>query len=181
MAAAAAFRYARALADLAFDPRKGLNPERVADELALIEETLSKSPELRGVLLTPAVAAARKRALVERLAAEWGVSGLVRNFLHVVVSHRRIAIFDEIRQAFQAEMNERVGLVEAGVATARELAPESRHRVQQGLERLTGKRVRAQFRREEDLIGGIVVRIGSTIYDGSVRGQLMALRRKLTD
>lgn len=181
MAAAVASRYARALADLAFDPRKGLDPQAVLAGLARFDAALSESAELRGALLTPAVPAARKRAVVERLAVRLDIAPLVRNFLYVVISHRRTAMFGEIREAYQAQLDERLGLVEAGVTTARELKPEVRGRVEQGLERLTGKRVRARFGVDEGLIGGIVVRIGSTIYDGSVRGQLEALRRKLMD
>jgi F-type H+-transporting ATPase subunit delta len=87
----------------------------------------------------------------------------------------------EIRQAFRAVVDERMGAVEAGVASARELTGEQGDRVTARLSRLTGKRVRCKFSVDESLIGGMVARIGSTIYDGSVRGQLEALRRRLTE
>mgnify|MGYP000114959476 CR=1 FL=1 len=181
MATAVAARYARALAEIAFDARRGLDPQAIAGDLAQFGAALAQSPDLRNVLLSPAVAPGRKRAVVERLAAAAGISPVTRNFLFVVIDHRRTGLFGDIQEAYRAEMNERLGLVEAGVTTAREQRASRQELVREGLERLTGKHVRPRFKTDERLIGGITVRIGSTIYDGSVRGQLDALRRKLTD
>lgn len=179
MAKAVASRYARALAELVFDPRRGLDPAVVASELSLFQEALAASGELRNILLSPAVPVARKRAVVARLCEGAGISRLVRNFLHVVVDHRRVRMFGEIREAFQSEVNAKLGLVEAAVQTARPLPAEWQARIAQGLEAVTQKRVRPSFGVEPELIGGVVVRIGSRVYDGSVRGQLEALRRRL--
>jgi F-type H+-transporting ATPase subunit delta len=181
MAMATASRYARALADLAFDPKRGADPESVAVELALFADALEASGDLRSVLLSPAVAPARKRAVVAQLAVQGGISALVRNFLCVVIDHRRTAILSEIREAFRALVYERMGMVEADISAARELPDGQREKVAAGLGRLTGKRVRCRFSVDEGLIGGVVARIGSTIYDGSVQGQLMALRRRLME
>ena len=181
MAMATASRYARALADLAFDPKRGGNPESVAGELALFAEALEASSDLRSVLISPAVAPARKRAVVTQLAKQGGISGLVRNFLCVVVDHHRTAILSEIREAFRALMYERMGMVEADISAARELPAGQREKVAERLGRLTGKQVRCRFSVDEGLIGGVVARIGSTIYDGSVQGQLKVLRRKLME
>jgi F-type H+-transporting ATPase subunit delta len=106
---------------------------------------------------------------------------LVRNFLYVVIDRRRTALFPEIRQAFRALLDERTGTIEAGVATARDLDEDERARVAGRLGRVTGKKVRCRFKVDQGLIGGMLARIGSTIYDGSVRGQLSALRRRLTE
>jgi F-type H+-transporting ATPase subunit delta len=181
MALAVASRYARALADLVLDPAKGIPPQTAAAELAAFEQMVAVSPDLRTILLSPAVTPARKRALVSRLAAEMGSSRLVRNFLYVIIGHRRTAMLSEIRQAFQSILDERTGSVEADVKAARELTPAERENIGVRLGRVTGKTVRCEFSVDEGLIGGAVTRIGSTIYDGSVRGQLDALRRKLTD
>jgi F-type H+-transporting ATPase subunit delta len=180
MALAVASRYARALADLVLDPARGLDAQRAVGELAGLEQTVAGSGELRSVLLSPAVAPARKRAVVARLAAELNVSRVVLNLIYVVIDHRRTAILAEIRQAFQALVDERTGAVEASVKAARELAAVERESIGVSLGRLTGKNVRCQFSVDESLIGGLVTRIGSTIYDGSVRGQLEVLRRRLT-
>jgi F-type H+-transporting ATPase subunit delta len=181
MAMATASRYARALADLAFDPKRGANPESVAGELALFAGAVDTSSDLRSVLLSPAVAPARKRAVVTQLAKLGGISALVRNFLYVVIDHRRTAILSEIREAFRTLTYERMGMVEAGVSAARELPEAQREKVALGLGRLTGKRVQCRFSVDQGLIGGVVARIGSTIYDGSVQGQLKVLRRKLME
>jgi F-type H+-transporting ATPase subunit delta len=181
MALAVASRYARALADLVLDPAKGLSPQTATGELAAFEELVSGSPELRNILLSPAVTAGRKRAVVKRLADGQGASRLVRNFLYVLIDHRRTGILSEVREAFQALVDERTGTVEADVKTARALTAGERELISAKLGRMTGKEVRCKFSLEEDLIGGVVTRIGSTIYDGSVRGQLDVLRRRLTE
>jgi F-type H+-transporting ATPase subunit delta len=181
MALAVASRYARALADLVLDPHKGLAPEAAAAELAAFEQVMAASPDLRNILLSPAVAAARKRAVVGRLSEALGISRLVRNFLYILIDHRRTPLLTEVREAFQSVIDERTGAVEAGVSTARPLTDQQRQAVVRCLAALTGKRVRCRFSLEEELIGGAVTRIGSTIYDGSVRGQLDALRRRLTE
>ncbi|RPI10929.1 MAG: ATP synthase F1 subunit delta [Acidobacteriales bacterium] len=181
MAQAAASRYARALADLVLDPARGLSPETAAGELAVFEGAMAGSSELGNVLLSPAVTPARKRAVIARLGSAMGMSRLVRNFLYVVIDHRRTALLPEIRTAFQALIDERTGALEAGVDAARELPGQQKDHVTARLSQLTGKKVRCKFAVDESLIGGMLARIGSTIYDGSVRGQLEALRRRLTD
>ncbi|HSW50705.1 MAG TPA: ATP synthase F1 subunit delta [Bryobacteraceae bacterium] len=180
MVLAVASRYSRALADLALNPARGLDASAVVEELSALEQVVAGSAELRNVLLSPAVAPARKRAVVARLAGQLGVSRLVLNFVYVIIDHRRTAMLTEIRQAFQALIDERTGSVEAGVTAARQLAAGERENVEASLGRLTGKKVRCKFSVDESLIGGLVARIGSTIYDGSVKGQLEALRRRLT-
>ena len=180
MALAVASRYARALADLVFDTRRSIDPEGVAAELAAFEADLAESADLRSVLLSPAVSPVRKRAVVARLVERAGISRLVRNFICVLIDHRRIAILPEIRQAFHELVNERLGLVEVRIEVARELSQEQRAKVEQRLTRISDRKVRPKFATDEQLIGGMVARIGSKIYDGSVRGQLQALRRRLT-
>jgi F-type H+-transporting ATPase subunit delta len=181
MALAVASRYARALADLVLDPSRGLPPEKATAELDAFEQVVGSSANLRNVLLSPAVTPARKRAVVARLAGQLEMSPLLRNFLYVIIDHRRTAMLAEIREAFQALIDERTGAAEADVKAARELAPAERESIALSLGRMTGKRVRCKFSVEESLIGGLLARIGSTIYDGSVRGQLDALGRRLAE
>ncbi len=180
MASAVASRYARALADLVLDPARSMDVQKTVGELAELERAVAGSAELRNILDSPAVAPQRKRAVIARLAGESGISRLVLNFVYVIIDHRRTAMLSEIRQAFQALIDERTGSVEADVKAARELGEGEREQIGASLGRLTGKKVRCRFSVDESLIGGLVTRIGSTIYDGSVRGQLEALRRRLT-
>jgi len=181
MALAVASRYARALADLVLDPSRGLPPERAVAEITAFEQVAGASPDLLSVLLSPAVTPGRKRAVVERLAGQLEMSRLMRNFLYVIIDHRRTAMLTGIREAFEALIDERTGAAEANVKSARLLSSAERESVALSLGRMTGKRVRCKFSVEENLIGGLLTRIGSTIYDGSVRGQLDALGRRLTD
>jgi len=179
MALAVASKYARALADLVFDAKRTIDPESVAAELAAFADDLAESADLRSVLLSPAVSPVRKRAVVARLVERAGISRLVRNFICVLIDHRRIALLPEIRQAFHELVNERLGLVEVRIEVARELSQEQRAKVEQRLACISDKKVRPKFATDEQLIGGMVARIGSKIYDGSVRGQLQLLRRRL--
>ena len=179
MALAVASKYARALADLTIHPDRGMDAQAAMAELQTFENALKEFSDLRNVILSPAVAPARKRAVIARLCGLLGISALIRNFLYVVTDHRRTRILPDIREAFQVLVNERLGVVEARITAARELTAEQRSAVAAELSRMTGKNVRCGFQVDESLIGGLTAQIGSTIYDGSVRGQLDGLRRKL--
>ncbi len=175
MAAAVATRYARALAGLTLKA----DPREVLGQLEIFESALAASAALRQALLSPAVPAPDKRCLVSKLAAKLELSDVVRRFLLVLADRRRTSLLPEIREAFEAIADERLGQVRADVSSARELTPDQREALIAGLSRLTGKKARARFAVEPELIGGIVARIGSTIYDGSIRGQLEAVKRHL--
>lgn len=180
MPLAVSARYARALADAVTAPGAGVDPAEAVRQLRDFTFLLAISAPLRNVLLSPAVAGQRKRALIGRAGGILGVSRLVRNFLFVVVDRRRVEQLADICEAFEALLDERLGLVRARVSSAVELSEAQRRLLDERLSRLTGKRVRSEFKVEPDLVGGVVARIGSTVYDGSVRGQLDALRRKMT-
>ncbi len=181
MASAVANRYARALADLVLAPGSPLRAEDAVAELKSVEQMIAGSWELKNALLTPAIQASRKRAVMAKLGAELKVSQLVRNFIFVVIDHRSIAIISEIREAFELIVDERLGFVRAEVTSASALGAERRGGLESELARLTGKRMRLRFDEDPELLGGVIARIGSTMYDGSVRGQLHALRRMLTE
>jgi F-type H+-transporting ATPase subunit delta len=176
---AVAARYAEALADIVTGASSPVRPQAALDELKAFAQTLRSSSELYNALTTPSVQVSRKKAVVGRIADDLQISPVVRNFLFVVVGHHRIPIFAEIVEAFELQLDERMGYVRAAVASARELSPQQRSMLNGSLERLSGKRVRMQFKIDESLIGGAVARIGSTVYDGSVRGQLESLERRL--
>lgn len=179
MALALANRYARALADLVLDPKSAVKPEEALDGLRQFEETVASSTELRNILLSPAVTPARKRAVAARLAATLGIQGTIRNFLYVVMNRRRIGLLREIRVAFEAQLDQRSGVARAEIRSARNLSPDERASIESALGRLSGKTIRGGFSTDPDLLGGVVARVGSTVYDGSVRGHLAALRRRL--
>ncbi len=174
MPGALAFRYARALADLA-----AADAPRILTDLAAFEQTLAASHQLHIALESPAVPPARKRAVVTHLAKSLALSENSRRFLLVLVDHRRPALLGEIREAFQAVVDERAGRVRVEVVSAREMAPAQREQVVSEFQRITGKQPTASFSMDPELIGGALVRLGSTVFDGSVRGQLDALKRRM--
>jgi len=177
---AVATRYARALADVVTAGASALRPEAAVSELRAFEAALQSSAELRNALISPSVPASRKRAVVARIAEMLQLSRISQNLLFVLIDHRRIASLSAVVHSFELIVDERLGFARAEVASARELTEEQRAALNQELERLTGKRIRMRFAVDESLIGGVVARIGSTVYDGSVRGQLSSMGRRLS-
>jgi F-type H+-transporting ATPase subunit delta len=169
-------RYASALADVTLE--RG-NAEGAKKELGNFAEMFKVSADLRNFLETPAVSRESKHGLIQKLGARMGLSPAVRNFLYVLVDHRRMAMVDEIARAFDEETNARLGIAEAQVTSARDLSAGEKKELVAALGRLTGKRIEARYGTDAGLIAGAVVRIGSTIYDGSVREQLNRLRARL--
>ena len=179
MASALANRYARALVDVITKPGAAVTPEKTTAELESFVSTFQASPELRNVLISPAVAPQKKRAIIAGLGERLGLSRTTQNFLYVITNHRRLGLLDQILAAIERLLDERLGVVRAEVASAQPVEPEQQSAVAAGLGKVTGKQVRARFSVDPSLLGGVVARIGSTIYDGSVRGRLQALERRL--
>lgn len=177
---AVASRYANALADVVTATGSALDPKAAVTELRTFESALQGSPELHTALITPAIPASRKKAVVARVADNLRLSRVPRNFLFILVDHRRIASLSSIIQSFELVIDERLGFARADISSARELTEPQRAALNARLEQLTGKRIRPHFAVDSSLIGGVVARIGSTIYDGSVRGQLQSLERRLS-
>src|SRR5512132_1251401 len=170
-------RYARALVEVVGG--KKLDGAAVLAQLQSLVALLRSSAELRRVFENPAIPAGQKRKLLDAIVAREGVSKPVRNFVAVLIDNRRIAALPEIAKQVELEMDRRLGLAEAQVTSARELSPEEKRDLEAQIAQLTGKQVRAQYGTDVKLLGGAVVRLGSTIYDGSVRGQLQKLKEQL--
>jgi F-type H+-transporting ATPase subunit delta len=179
MASALANRYAQALADVVTQPGAALSPDSAMTELAAFWDAFRSSAELRSVLLSPAVAPQKKRNIVASLGARFGMSQITRNFLNVVMDHRRLSLLGDMLAGLQAVLDERNGVVRAEVITARPADAEDQNLLTTRLNQKTGRRVAARFTTDPALLGGAVLRVGSTIYDGSVKGQLAALRKQI--
>jgi F-type H+-transporting ATPase subunit delta len=171
-------RYASALADVVTGP-SGMDAAQATQQLRAFEDVLASSLELRNALASPAVAPARKRAVVGRLADQLALAKIVRNFLLVLSDHRRLTALAQMIDSFEIQLDARLGFIRAELHSARELDERQKAALADGLSRLGGMKVRARFTVEPELIGGVVARIGSTVYDGSVRGQLDTLGRRL--
>jgi F-type H+-transporting ATPase subunit delta len=179
MAHALASRYAQALADAVLAPGSSVDARQTASQLRSFETLLETSPALRNVLLSPAVPTARKRAVVARVAEAAGFSHIARNLIYVMIDRRRTDLLPAVTEAFETVIDERTGFVRAKVTSAAPLPERQQADVQQALSQVTGKRVRCDFTVDPSLIGGVVARIGSTVYDGSLRTQLDSLRQRL--
>jgi F-type H+-transporting ATPase subunit delta len=171
-------RYARAFVDVVIDAR--LDPNRVLQELEGISSIARESEDLRRVWESPAISAEQKRRLLDAIVAKQEISRPVRNFIAVLIDHRRIIILEQVLRDFQQELDGRLGFAEAEISSARELSDSERRALEAQVEKLTGKKVRARYSRDTSLLGGAVVRLGSTIYDGSVAGQLERIREQLS-
>lgn len=176
MSLAIASRFARALADIL------TNPEAANDavvKLRVFDELQQSSPDLKNILISPAVSGRKKKAAVARFAEQIGFSPLLKNFMYVLIDHRRTAMLGEILASLETQLDERRGIVRANVQSARPLDEAQRQAIEAALGRATGKQVFGQYKVDEALIGGLVARVGSRVYDGSVRGQLQAMRGRL--
>ena len=176
MDGAVSSRYAAALADVALEKK---NADRVKRDLASFAEALAQSADLRNTLESPAVSREVKLQVIQKLSALMDLTQTVRNFLCVLVDHRRTAMLFEIQEAFRAEMNARQNIAEAEVTSARALSPDERKKLIDMLEKETKKKIEARFREDASLVGGTVVRLDSTVYDNSVRAQLNRMREQL--
>ena len=173
-------RYARALADAIADAK--LDPAKAVEQLGSLVAAFKESRELREVWESPAIPVEQKRNLLDALIARLGVADrAIRNFIAVLIDQDRVSLLAEIAIQLQIELNTRNGRVEAEIVSARELAPEQRTALIAEISRLTGKTVLPHYATDEKLLGGVTVRVGSTIYDGSVRGQLQRIRQQLSE
>jgi F-type H+-transporting ATPase subunit delta len=173
---ALAERYAGALVDVALANKQA---DLVKQELADFAGLIRESPELQSFLSNPSIARAAKHSAIEAIVARMGATRTLRNYLFVIVDQRRAGMLIEIEQAFSRLLDARQGITQASVTSATELTAQERAELGVALEKLTGEKVQSKFTTDAALIGGAVVRIGSTVYDGSVRTQLERMRARM--
>jgi len=176
--ASVASTYARAFADVVFDTH--LDADRSIAELREIAGLLAASLELRRVWENPAIPAEQKRRVLDVVAQRDGTSKQVKNLVAVLIDHRRIHFLEPIIAQLEKELDARLGFAEAQITSARELGDAEKREFEKQVAKLTGKKVRARYGRDASLLGGAVVRLGSTIYDGSVKGQLERLKEAIS-
>ncbi len=179
MSEALAGRYATAFTDILFSPDPPLTPEQAVNELRDFDEMVAAADDLKHILNSPAVSRPRKRAVVAQIAASSGMSSTVRNFLYVVIDRGRTSLLPVLRRKVNELIDRRRGIARAEVLSAAALSEEQKSAIAAELSRVTGQQVLCEFHWDPTLLGGIVARIGSTVYDGSVRGKLAALKSRL--
>jgi F-type H+-transporting ATPase subunit delta len=169
--------YARAFADVVMAHH--LDPAKTLDETRQIAALVSQSKLLREVWENPSISSEQKRGVLDAIVQRGSVSRPVRNFIAVLIDKGRTRFLGEIVAQFAQELNHRLGFAEADITTARELDSDERSALESDLATVTGKRIRAHYARDLAILGGAIARVGSTVYDGSVRGQLEKLRQLL--
>ncbi len=142
--------------------------------------TWNGSPELRSFFTNPAIPALQKVGFLDKLNEKLGLPKELRNLLAVLIDNDRIAAVAEVAQTYRRLLQDQLGIRQAEIVTARELTPEERTSLVAEIGKLAGSKIEASFKLDAAILGGTVVRIGSTVYDGSVRGRLDRLKEALT-
>jgi len=173
---AVARRYAKALIDVA-----GQDPDlaRVEQDLEAAARLLATNQELRDILTSPVVPLERKRAITEAVFARLDAHPVARRLLALLASNRRLRALDEVCRALGVLADEKRRVVAAEMVTAVALSPDKIEQYRRSLERSTGRQVRLRTRLDPSILGGVVTRIGSEVWDGSLRGKLARLQHQL--
>lgn len=177
--AGSAPRYARAFAEVTQAAR--LDSSAAEQQLRDFSSALSTSRELREYLESPSIEMTHKLAMIDALAPRIGMFVQVRNFIAVILDHHRLSELDEIIDEYRSISDALSGTTEARITSARPLDAIARAELEGQITRLTGGPVRVSYSENADLIGGAVVEIGSTVYDGSLRTQLDQLKNRLVN
>jgi|SRR5579862_6487906 len=170
--------YARAFADVVFSAH--LDAARATGGLRRIATLCQESLELRRVWDNPAVPADQKRKLLDAIVQREGIDKPVRNLIAVLIDHQRLPFLARIIEQLEKELDARLGFADAQISSARELGDTEKRALESQIEKTTGRKVRARYGLDASLLGGAVVRIGSTIYDGSVKGQLEKIKEAIS-
>ncbi|MDE3200631.1 MAG: ATP synthase F1 subunit delta [Acidobacteriota bacterium] len=174
---ALASRYANAFLEVVTSAK--LDTAAVDRQLNDFLATWDGSAELRALFSNPAVAASQKVAFLDTLNKKLGMAVPLRNLIAVLIDNDRIMSVHDVAEAYRQQMQERLGIKQAEIVTARELDAIEREALIAGVGKLAGARIEPTFKLDKSILGGTVVRIGSTVYDGSVRGRLERLREEM--
>ena len=168
-------RYAQALYE---EAEREQRVERIDEDMALIRESLEDSRDLVLFFESPIISRKKKQDVVQAL-FEARVQPMTMNFLRLLIEKKREDLFPDVVHAYRALRDEQLGVVVAHARTAFPLSSEEQARLEQALERKAGSRIRLTVEQDAGLVGGLVVRIGDMVYDGSVRHQLATLRERM--
>ena len=169
-------RYATALADVAIERREERQIQNELDQWAAMMES---SPQLKEVFANPTIVHDHKRKVLEELIARSRVKDTTASFLRVLLKNQRLAQLRDIAARYGQVLDERSGVLAGSVTTARPITEELKKTLHETLSTATGRTVRLSFDTDEQIIGGMVARIGSTVFDGSVQSHLERLAEGL--
>ena len=173
---ASAARYARALLDVA---NTESDPERAEQELAAFVDLVRANPDLERALANPVVSAADKRAIVQQILERLTPTTPVGKLLLLLASRGRLALLPDLLDVYRERLMEYRNVLSAEVTTAAPLSPERAEQLQQRLANATGRTITMTTKVDASIIGGVVTRIGGTVYDGSVATRLAKVRDRL--
>ena len=171
-------RYAQAFLDVVTSAK--LDSAVIDGQLKDFVSTWEGSTQLREFFANPAIAAPQKIEFLDMLNKKLGLAKELRNLIAVLIDNGRIGHVVEVAEAYRKVLQEQLGIRQAEIVTARELSADERTSLITEVGKLAGAKVEASFKLDQSILGGTVVRIGSTVYDGSVRGRLDRLRETLT-
>jgi F-type H+-transporting ATPase subunit delta len=173
---AVARRYAEALADVAIAQKQ---TEQIDAEVGAFAAMMASNRELLDVFASPVIGQDDKARVLDAIIERTRPSRITANLLRTLHKHYRLQHLKEVYEQFRREINERKGLVVAEITTASPFGPSEQQLLSARLQQMTGKQVQLQFSTDPAIIGGVVTRIGSVVYDGSVRTQLQAFKQRL--
>jgi F-type H+-transporting ATPase subunit delta len=175
----AANRYAKALFDVALQEKADL--VKVGNDLAEITEILQEHTELLRAAERAGVPDSARKALIEQIADKVGVTAQVKKLLVFLTQGRKLVLVPDLAEAYRERLLAHQNIVRADVTSAVPLSADKTKALEDSLSKVTGKKVELQVRVDPELLGGVVARIGSTVYDGSVKTQLQRLRQELVE
>lgn len=177
---AAAGRYARALFDVAIKERADV--EKVQSDLQQFVDLFAQHPSLAHTLGNPAIPASKKKAVAQALIERaGGLSPMVAKLMLLLAERDRLALLPDIARIYGERVMDHLNVIRAEVTTAVELAPDRLLALENGLQQATGRKVVLESKVDPSIIGGVITRLGSTVYDGSVTTQLQKLKQSLVD
>jgi F-type H+-transporting ATPase subunit delta len=171
-------RYCKSLADIVFEENI---EEQVTKDLGTYGEIFRTVPDVLDVLHSPAVPRETKEKLLSALMVKYPVHAISSNFLRTLLLHNRMGHFQQIMDGYLKAVSERKGILSAQVTAAMPLAQNELNNLEARLVGITGKVVNVDLQTDAGLLGGMVVQIGNTIFDGSIRTQLAEMKRRLTE
>jgi F-type H+-transporting ATPase subunit delta len=172
-------RYARAMEQVVTGMK--LDPAAALQQLKDFAGTYEGSPQLREILMDPSILKEQKLKVLDAIAAKMGMLPQVRNLIAVITEHQRLHELHEIVTEYAALADQDAGWADAEITSARVLNTADRADLEAQVSKLAGGRIRATYREDSSLLGGAIVKVGSTVYDGSVRGQLQQMKQKLVN
>lgn len=171
--------YARALADAVLAQHQ--DGMKILAETKSLSDLVAGNKELREVWETPSIPADQKRGVLDAIVAREGLSPISRNFIAVLIDHGRMRFLGEIIKQFEKEIDSRLGIAEAEITSARDLTEDDKQELEKQIALATGMKIRARYLRDASLLGGAIVKVGSTIYDGSISGRLERMKQALSN